>query len=96
MDEKEFKNRTMHLGLAVIELTRSLKRDVATDTMARQIVRNATSVGANYRAACRGRSDAEQLLKMSVASIRTIRARMRGSEQLRVRCNPQSEIRNPK
>ncbi|MGE3074609.1 MAG: four helix bundle protein [Dehalococcoidia bacterium] len=66
MDEATFKRRTRELGLRVIEMTRSMKRDLASDVLARQIVRSATSVGANYRAACRAKSRADMLMKLSI------------------------------
>lgn len=68
MDERErdFRRRTMRLGLDVIALTRSMQRDFAGDVLARQLLRSATSVGANYRAACRARSDAEMVAKLSI------------------------------
>jgi len=34
--------------------------------IARQLLKSATSVGANYRAACRGRSDAEFVAKLGI------------------------------
>lgn len=66
MDEANFKRRTKLLGLSVIEMTRSLKRAVPNDVMARQIIRSATSVGANYRAACRAKSVADMIMKLSI------------------------------
>lgn len=56
----------MRLGLDVIALTRSMQRDFAGDVLARQLLRSATSIGANYRAACRARSDAEMVAKLSI------------------------------
>lgn len=66
MDDANFKRRTKLLGLSVIEMTRSLKRAVPNDVMARQIIRSATSVGANYRAACRAKSVADMIMKLSI------------------------------
>lgn len=66
MDEAEFKRRTKGLGLRAIALSRVLKRDVATDVVVRQLVRSATSVGANYRAACRAKSTRDMVAKLSV------------------------------
>lgn len=44
----------------------SLPKTPAGRAVANQIVRSATSVGANYRAACRGRSKAEFVAKLGI------------------------------
>ena len=66
MDEQEFKNRTKKLALRVIELVDSLPTRPATGVIGRQLLRCATSVGANYRAACRGKSVADLVSKLAV------------------------------
>ncbi|MBA4180389.1 MAG: four helix bundle protein [Anaerolinea sp.] len=66
MDELEFKRRTRDLGYRVIELIRGMPRDFAGDIIARQLIRSATSVGANYRAACRGKSPADVIAKLGI------------------------------
>ena len=66
MDEVEFKRRTRDLGYGIIKLVRGMQRDFAGDIIARQLIRSATSVGANYRAACRGRSVADVLSKLGI------------------------------
>ncbi len=53
-------------GCDVIALSRSVRRDIASDACCRQIIRSSTSVGANYRAACRAKSDAEMLAKLAI------------------------------
>jgi four helix bundle protein len=63
---EEFKSRTKALGLATIRLVESLPRRPARRILGEQLLRSATSVGANYRAACRGRSAAEVIAKMSI------------------------------
>jgi four helix bundle protein len=62
----EFKRRTKGLGLAVIKLVDSLPRRGSVQTIGTQLPRAATSVGANYRAACRGRPAADVIAKLSV------------------------------
>lgn len=64
MDEATFKTRTKALGLRVIRLVASLPFTREADVIGRQLVKCGTSVGANYRAACRGRSVAEMLAKL--------------------------------
>ena len=66
MDSKEFKDRTMRFGLAVMTLVESLPRNLIPDILGRQLVRAATSVGANYRAACRAKSSSDFIYKMEL------------------------------
>lgn len=66
MDEQAFKQRTKKLALRVIELTESLPKSRVADVIGRQLLRSATSVGANYRAACRGKSKAGVLSKLAI------------------------------
>ena len=57
--EKDLEVRTKRFALAVLKLCAALPRDRAADILARQLIRSATSVGANYREANRAvsRSD---------------------------------------
>ena len=64
--EADLKQRTKALALRVIKLSSSLPRNRAADVIARQILRSGTSPGANYRAACRGRSNAEFVAKLAI------------------------------
>jgi four helix bundle protein len=66
MDREEFKGRTKALALAAIHLVDSLPRKATADTIGRQLLRAAMSVGANYRAACRGRSPADVIAKLHI------------------------------
>src|SRR5688572_31360312 len=66
MDEAELKLRTKHFALRCITLAESLPKTRTGDTIAGQLIRSSTSVGANYRAACRGRSRSEFLSKLGV------------------------------
>jgi len=52
--------------LRIIKLVDSLPRSTAGQVIGRQLLRSATSVGANYRAACRGQSHAEFAAKLSI------------------------------
>ena len=60
----ELKKRTKQFSLRVLKLVAALPNTVAGRAIGGQLVRPGTSVGANYRAACRGRSKAEFLAKM--------------------------------
>jgi four helix bundle protein len=66
MDEQAFKQRTKKLALRVIELIEALPKSRTADVIGRQLVRCATSVGANYRSACRGKSTADVLAKLAI------------------------------
>ena len=66
MNEQIFKQRTKRLALQVIELVEALPRGRTADVICRQLVRCATSVGANYRSACRGKSTADVLAKLAI------------------------------
>jgi len=66
MNAEEFKNRTKTLALRVIHLCEELPKSRASDVISKQLLRWGTSVGANYRAACRARSSAEFLSKLGI------------------------------
>ena len=67
MDEEKFKSRTKTLALRVIRLVEALPKQQATaEVIGKQLLRSATSVGANYRAACRAKSTAELISKLSI------------------------------
>ena len=66
MDQRELKARTKRFGVRVIRLVDSLPRTSAGRAIGNQLIRSGTSVGANYRAACRGRSKAEFIAKLGV------------------------------
>lgn len=66
MNEQEFKERTKKLALRVIKLVGSLPKNPASEVIGKQLLRAATSVGANYRAACRGRSTADLINKLAI------------------------------
>lgn len=66
MDEKTFKTRTKKLAIAIIQQTEKLPRSLAADVISKQLIRSGTSIGANYRAACRAKSTADMINKMKV------------------------------
>src|SRR2546425_8641508 len=57
--EKDLEQRTKRFALAVLEFASSLPRNRAADVLLRQLLRSATSIGANYREANRGVSRAD-------------------------------------
>jgi four helix bundle protein len=66
VNEELFKTRTKKIGLDIIELIESLPRNRAADVIGRQLLRSGTSIGANYRAACRGKSKADVISKLAI------------------------------
>ncbi len=67
MDADELKRRTKQFGLRAIRVVDALPNVAAGQVLGRQLLRSATSVGANYRSACRGRSKAEFIAKVGIA-----------------------------
>ena len=66
MNEEQFKSRTKQLALRVIRLVETLPSNRTANVIGRQLLRSATSVGANYRAACRARSKPEFYSKICI------------------------------
>ena len=64
--QDDLKDRTRQFALRVIRLCEALPKGKTTDVVGRQLLRCGTSVGANYRAACRARSPAEFIAKMGI------------------------------
>ena len=62
----DLKVRTKRFALRIMKLVDALPRTVQGRAIANQIIRSATSVAANYRAACRARSRAEFIAKIGV------------------------------
>ena len=62
----DLRERTKNLAIRIVKMTDGLPRRMSSDVLAKQLVRCATSVGANYRAACRARSHSEFVSKMQI------------------------------
>ena len=65
---EEMKRRTKRFGLRVLELLNHFPNTIGGRVVANQIVKSATSVGANYRATCRARSRAEFASKIGIVA----------------------------
>jgi four helix bundle protein len=61
-----FKKRTKKFAIDIIYLYRRLPKSEEARIIGRQLIKAATSVASNYRAACRGRSDNEFYSKLSI------------------------------
>ena len=66
MDAIELKKRLQTFGLRIIKLTESLPNNIIGKNLGNQIIRSGTSPGANYRAACLGKSDKDFLNKLKM------------------------------
>ena len=66
MDETQMKNRTKEFAKKIIRLCRKLPNDREGRLIGNQIFRSGTSVASNYRSACRARSKAEFISKLSI------------------------------
>jgi len=66
MRTEELKLRTKQFALRVIKLVEALPKNKIGDVLGKQILRSATSVAANYRAACRARSKADFISKIAI------------------------------
>ena len=65
----QLKRRSFTLASSVVKLFRaggSGRYDPAYDVVCKQVIRSATSTGANYRAVCRARSDREFYAKLCI------------------------------
>ena len=66
MNADEMKKRTRAFALRVIRLVESLPNTKTADVIGKQLLRCSMSVGANYRASCRAKSQADFVAKMGI------------------------------
>ncbi|HEV7747455.1 MAG TPA: four helix bundle protein [Pyrinomonadaceae bacterium] len=66
MNPEELKTRTRGFALRIIRLAESLPETPTGKVIRSQLIRCGSSVGANYRAACRARSRADFVSKMGI------------------------------
>ena len=97
MSERDLKTRTKAFALRILKLVDALPKTTAGRALASQIVRSGTSIAANYRAACRAKStadfiakmgiveeEADELIAINVASIKTARRHRGSNSALRI------------
>src|SRR3982074_2399008 len=65
-DSQDLRARTKQFALRILRLYRALPHKEDARILGKQLLRSGTSVGANYRAACRGRSRAEFVAKLGI------------------------------
>lgn len=68
MDKRQLLERTRAFALRSLKLVDHLPQTASGRAIGNQLVRSATSVGANYRAACRSRSRAEFAAKLGIVA----------------------------
>ncbi|MGH9754239.1 MAG: four helix bundle protein [Blastocatellia bacterium] len=66
MTTDEMKARTKSFALRIIKLVEALPSNRTADVIGKQLAKSGTSVGANYRAACRAKSNADFIAKMGI------------------------------
>ena len=62
----QLKERTKQFAVRVVRAVEALPRKSSASIIGRQVLRSATSVAANYRAACRSRSRDEFVAKLGI------------------------------
>lgn len=67
MEKNTLKEKTFQLSVSVIYLYRQLCNNRGNEVLARQLLRSATSIGANVREAVYGVSRADFIAKMQIA-----------------------------
>jgi four helix bundle protein len=68
MDSSDLRKRVKGFAIRVIRVVVALPRSPVGDVLGKQLLRSGTSVGANYREACRGRSKAEFAAKAAICA----------------------------
>jgi len=66
MDEIAFKSRTKRFALQIIAFAELLPRTMSAQVIGKQLLRSGTSVGSNYRAACRAKSTDDMKAKLGI------------------------------
>ena len=66
MTNDELKHRTKQFSILILKLVDKLPNTMQSRVVINQVIRSATSVGANYRAVCRARSDREFVAKLNI------------------------------
>ena len=66
LSQNYLKERTKRFALNIIKLVEKLPKGRIADVLGRQLLAAGTSVGANYRAACRAKSSPDFISKMGI------------------------------
>lgn len=71
MTPEALKSRTKKFALRIIKMTQALPKNRVGDVLGKQVLRSATAIGANYRAACRARSEDDFISKIGIVEEET-------------------------
>ncbi|MBI4377715.1 MAG: four helix bundle protein [Nitrospinae bacterium] len=66
MNKYDLLHRTKLFALNIIQFVGTMKKGMLADVLGKQLLRCATSIGANYRSACRARSRADFISKIAI------------------------------
>ena len=66
MDKIELQRRTKKFAIDIIKLSEELPNRKAVNVLINQLLRSSTSIGANYRSACKGKSTADFINKIVI------------------------------
>jgi len=66
MDEFELQKRTRRFAVDIIKLIESLPPGRSLNVLSNQLLRSSSSIGANYRSACKGKSTADFINKIVI------------------------------
>jgi four helix bundle protein len=67
MTREEMYERTMQFSVRIVRMVKAMPRGMAEDVIAKQLTKSATSIGANYREACHGKSTADFVSKLKIS-----------------------------
>src|ERR1700761_1434691 len=66
MDKAELKRRTQKFAVNIIKFIETLPNRRALNVLSNQLLRSSSSIGANYRSACKGKSSADFINKIII------------------------------
>jgi four helix bundle protein len=66
MTREEMRNRTKGYANRIVKLCSALPNNWIAQTLGKQLLRSGTSVGANYRAVCRAKSNLDFINKLRI------------------------------
>lgn len=66
MTKEELKRRTKSFAIRVFKFLMEIEKTKAVDVISYQLFKSSSSVAANYRAVCRGKSDSDFLNKLKI------------------------------
>jgi four helix bundle protein len=66
MDKTQLKKRTLMFAASIVKFADRLPNNRALNVLSNQLIRSSSSVGANYRSACRGKSTADFINKIVI------------------------------